>query len=77
MAARTWEPRTELNARGCWRNHDRQAHPSTELTGQATSMKAIVQDHHGSAAVHNLRGVDMPAVRLDDVLVRSRFGENT
>jgi NADPH:quinone reductase-like Zn-dependent oxidoreductase len=43
---------------------------STELNGQATTMKAIVQDQYGSAEVLELREIDTPAIGDDDVLVR-------
>src|ERR687887_631032 len=41
-----------------------------ELSGQAKSMKAIVQDQYGSADVLQLRDIDKPEVGLDDVLLR-------
>jgi NADPH:quinone reductase-like Zn-dependent oxidoreductase len=41
-----------------------------ELNGQAKSMKAIVQDHYGSADVLQLRDIDKPEVGLDDLLLR-------
>jgi NADPH:quinone reductase-like Zn-dependent oxidoreductase len=41
-----------------------------ELSGQAKSMKAIVQDQYGSADVLQLRDINRPEVGLDDVLIR-------
>jgi NADPH:quinone reductase-like Zn-dependent oxidoreductase len=41
-----------------------------ELNGQTKTMKAIVQDHYGSADILRLRNIDKPEVGLDDVLIR-------
>ena len=41
-----------------------------DLKGQATTMKAIVQDTYGSPEVLELREIDPPDVGPDDVLVR-------
>jgi hypothetical protein len=43
-----------------------------ELNGQAETMQAIVQDKYGSADVLQLRDVEKPAIRVEDVLVRVR-----
>ena len=43
---------------------------SKELKGQATTMKAIVQDKYGSPDVLELMDIDRPVVGDDDVLVR-------
>src|SRR5438105_15452328 len=43
-----------------------------QLDGQATTMRAIVQDRYGSPDVLKLQQVAKPAVGLDDVLVRVR-----
>jgi NADPH:quinone reductase-like Zn-dependent oxidoreductase len=43
---------------------------SKELNGQATTMRAIVQDQYGSADVLHLQEVDKPEVGDDDVLLR-------
>jgi NADPH:quinone reductase-like Zn-dependent oxidoreductase len=41
-----------------------------ELKGQATTMKAIIQDRYGSSRVLELRDIDRPTIGDDDVLVR-------
>lgn len=43
---------------------------SKDLKGQATTMKAIVQDKYGSPEVLELRDINPPDIGLDDVLVR-------
>ena len=44
----------------------------TELDARGTTMRAITQDHYGSADVLKFQQVARPAVGLDDVLVRVR-----
>ena len=41
-----------------------------EATGQATTMKAIVQDQYGSADVLKRHDINKPVVGVDDILVR-------
>lgn len=43
---------------------------SKELTGQAITMKAIIQDRYGSPDLLALQGIDKPEIGDDDVLVR-------
>lgn len=43
---------------------------SQGLTGQATTMKAIIQDQYGSPDVLKLQEIDQPAIGDADVLVR-------
>ena len=43
-----------------------------ELSGQAETMQAIVQDKYGSVDVLQLRDIEKPAIGVEDVLVRVR-----
>src|SRR5918912_4094195 len=43
-----------------------------ELSGQAETMQAIVQDKYGSVDVLQLRDIKKPAIGVEDVLVRVR-----
>lgn len=44
--------------------------PSSERTGQAATMQAILQDHYGSPNVLALQEIDTPVIGDDGVLIR-------
>jgi NADPH:quinone reductase-like Zn-dependent oxidoreductase len=70
MPTTTWERRRN-QAHECGGEITISKHTtSKELKGQATTMKAIMQDQYGSPDVLELQEVDKPKIGDDDVLVR-------
>ena len=72
MTATTRDRRTEQPRVGGGASTTAKLTTSTEFKGQATTMKAIVQDQYGSSEVLELRDIAKPAIGADEVLVRVR-----
>ena len=70
MATTTREPRPQHAPAGGGDSTIAQPTLSTDRTGHATTMQAIVQDQYGAPDVLTLQEIDTPAIGDDDVLIR-------